>query len=92
MGLSANAEESGTCGPHLRWHLTDYGVLTISGKGEMYDYSYDNRAPWNNYNKRIIKRIIIGDDVTTIGKDAFADCRALTSVTIPNPTFCNLLT
>ena len=82
MGLSANAEESGTCGPNLKWHLTDYGVLTISGKGKMYDYSYDNnRAPWyGNY----IKRIIIGDGITTIGRLAFQYCRALTSVTIPN--------
>ena len=82
MGLSANAEESGTCGPNLKWYLTDYGVLTISGKGKMYDYSYDNnRAPWyGNY----IKRIIIGDGITTIGRLAFQYCRALTSVTIPN--------
>ena len=84
MGLSANAETSGTCGPDLRWHLTDNAVLTISGKGKMYDYSYDNRAPWDNYNKRIIKRIIIGDGITTIGGYAFRDCSNLTSVTIPN--------
>ena len=83
MGLSANAEESGTCGPDLKWHLTDNGVLTISGNGEMYDYSYyyNNSAPWGRYD---IKRIIIGDGVTTIGRDAFAGCSALTSVTIPN--------
>ena len=87
MGLSANAEESGICGPDLRWHLTDNGVLTISGKGKMNDYSYynrvpyDYRAPWDN---NIIKLIIIGDGVTTIGKYAFYRCKALTSVTIPN--------
>ena len=85
MGLSANAEESGTCGPHLRWHFTDNGVLTISGKGKMYDYSFYNRAPWGKYNiKRIIKRIIIGDGITTIGSRAFYTCSALISVTIPN--------
>ena len=81
MGLSANAETSGTCGPNLKWHLTDNGVLTISGKGEMYDYSNDNKAPWGNDG---IKRIIIGDGVTTIGGYAFYICSALTSVTIPN--------
>ena len=81
MGLSANAEESGTCGPNLRWHLTDNRVLTISGKGKMYDYSDKNRAPWGKYT---IKRIIIGDGVTTIGKAAFRDCSNLISVTIPN--------
>lgn len=84
MGLSANAEKSGTCGPDLRWHLTDdNGVLTISGKGEMYDYSGRNGAPWG-WARYDIKRIIIGDGVTTIGEDAFYDCSALTSVTIPN--------
>ena len=98
MGLSANAEKSGTCGPNLKWHLTDNGVLTISGKGEMNDYLDYNRSPWS---KSDIKRIIIGDGVTTIGVFAFYGCNALTSVTIPNSvttigygTFsgCNALT
>ena len=83
MGLSANAEESGTCGPDLRWHLTDNGVLTISGKGEMYGYLYPKRAPWGDSPEKV-KRIIIGDGITTIGQAAFAGCSALTSVTIPN--------
>ena len=82
MGLSANAEESGTCGPDLRWHLTDNAVLTISGKGKMYDYSNNNRAPWEGYGK--VKRIKIGDGVTTIGDYAFYNCTSLASVTIPN--------
>ena len=82
MGLSANAEESGTCGANLKWHLTDDGVLTISGEGEMTDYSYSNRSPW--YDGQNIKRIIIDDSVTTIGDEAFNECSALTSVTIPN--------
>ena len=81
MGLSANAETSGTCGPDLTWHLTDNGVLTISGKGKMYDYSSLNGAPWHDYD---IKRIIIGDGITRIGGYAFFNCSALTSVTIPN--------
>ena len=81
MGLSANAEESGFCGPNLTWHFTDDGVLTISGKGKMYDFSYFNVGLWYEYD---IKRIIIGDGVTTIGEYAFKYCSSLTSVTIPN--------
>ena len=86
MGLSANAEESGTCGANLKWHLADNGVLTISGKGKMYDYSFfDDVSPWAKYKiKQDIKQIIIGDGVTTIGSSAFGNCFALTSVTIPN--------
>ena len=78
MGLSANAEESGICGPDLKWHLTDDGVLTITGKGEMYDYSY---TPWS-YDD--LTRVIIGNGVTTIGEAAFRSCSHLTSVNIPN--------
>ena len=84
MSLSANAEKSGTCGPNLKWHLNDNGVLTITGKGEMNNFPYSNGAPWGNYNERIIKRIIIGDGITTIGEEAVLFCRYLTSVTIPN--------
>ena len=78
MGLSAKAESSGTCGPNLKWLLTDDGVLTITGKGEMYDYSY---TPWS-YDD--LTRVIIGNGVTTIGKNAFVGRSSLTSVTIPN--------
>ena len=84
MGLSANAEDSGTCGPNLKWHLNDDGVLTITGKGEMYDYNdrgYYVGGPWGYYD---IKRVIIGDSVTSIGNEAFRQCGSLTSVTIPN--------
>ena len=82
MGLSANAEKSGTCGPDLRWHLTDNGVLTITGKGRMYDYSFfDDVSPWRYFG---VKQIIIGDSVTTIGEYAFIYCRSLTSVSISN--------
>lgn len=93
MDLLANAENSGTCGPNLKWLFTDNGVLIISGKGKMNDYTYDNKAPWYEYD---IKRIIIGDGVTTIGEEAFWYCSSLTSVTIPNSVtyiggeaFCN---
>ena len=80
MGLSAKAESSGTCGPNLKWHLMDDGVLTISGTGKMDNYLY-SVAPWYY---RDVKQIIIGDGVTTIGQAAFRNRGSLTSVTIPN--------
>ena len=84
VSLSAYAERSGTCGDNLQWKLTDEGVLTITGTGEMNNYGTReyNRSPW--YAAESVKQVIIGDGVTTIGEWAFLDCSSLTSVTIPN--------
>ena len=80
VSLSAYAEESGTCGKHLKWKLTDEGVLTITGTGEMQDWVEGNPHPWPSD----IKQVIIGDGVTTIGYKAFYYCLSLKSVTIGN--------
>ena len=66
---------------NLEWKLTDEGVLTITGTGEMQDWN-DYSSPW--YENESVKQVIIGDGVTTIGDWAFSYCRALTSITIPN--------
>ncbi|MBO5008581.1 MAG: leucine-rich repeat protein [Clostridia bacterium] len=62
---------SGTCGDNLTWALDDTGTLTISGTGDMEDYSsYGSTAPWFSY--RIdIKKLIVQNGVTSIGDFAF---------------------
>ena len=65
---------SGNCGPNVTWTVDSAGVLTISGKGEMENYTSDD-APWENY-KPQIKKIVIKEGVTAIGKWAFAHCEA----------------
>ena len=84
IAIEAKAESySGECGENLTWTLdTDTGVLTISGTGAMTDYT-DEGAPWYPYCD-IIKTVIIGDGVTTIGNTAFRDYTAITEVTIPD--------
>jgi hypothetical protein len=39
------AQTSGTCGENLTWTLSD-GTLTVSGTGEMTNYSDPSTAPW----------------------------------------------
>ena len=82
--LAADIVDSGTCGAegdgsNLTWTLDSEGVLTISGSGDMHDYS----APWYGSRSRV-KSAVIADSVTSIGKYAFYDCTSLTSVTIPD--------
>ncbi|MBR3789616.1 MAG: leucine-rich repeat domain-containing protein, partial [Clostridia bacterium] len=61
------------------WFLDD-GVLYISGTGAMADYGANN-TPWKDYTTQI-KKVVVGDGVTSIGNYAFYGCTALTSVII----------
>lgn len=70
---------SGECGNNLTWELTSDGTLTISGTGTMYNYSLFG-TPWYNLT---VKSVIITSDVTTIGNYAFASCRSLITVSLP---------
>ncbi|MCD7797769.1 MAG: leucine-rich repeat domain-containing protein, partial [Clostridiales bacterium] len=79
----ADVIDSGTCGDNLTWVLTSDGVLTVSGEGEMKDYSGANTGPWHSYCESIIS-IVIENGVTSIGRCAFWDCTGLISVTIGN--------
>ncbi len=77
---------NGTCGDNLTWTLnTGSGILTISGTGEMtnYTYGFSPNTPWYSY-RSSIKTVTIEDGVTSIGSYAFYYCSSLTSVTIPN--------
>ena len=76
---------SGTCGAqgnNLTWQLTCDGTITISGSGDMEDYDYYGHTPWYSY-ENVIKNVVIGDNVTHIGNQAFSRLHNLVSVTIP---------
>ena len=70
---------SGTCGENAAWTLDSEGVLNITGDGPMSDNN-TNHAPWEAY-KYQIKQIVIGKDITYIGKFNFFRCSRLETVT-----------
>ncbi len=78
---SENSANSGICGENLNWSFSD-GVLTISGYGEMYDYSDYNAVPWGAVGQQI-QEIVVTDGVNSIGDYAFYWCSNLRRVVLP---------
>ncbi len=79
------ADYSGTCGENVTWELDiETGVLTISGTGEMKDYSnLSSYAPWYTYRENI-SLVRIGDGITSIGRFSFYECVKLKTISLSN--------
>ena len=72
-----------TPGKYMEWKYDEEtATLTIFGKGSMGNYNLNDR-PWEEY-EREIKKVIIEDGITTVGKNAFRECYALESIVIPD--------
>ncbi len=85
---------SGTCGETAEWELDrTEGILRISGSGAIYDYNGTwmeenpekgyredmELPPWTEYREEIVS-LEIGDEITVIGENAFANCDYLAEV------------
>ncbi|MBE6741816.1 MAG: fibronectin type III domain-containing protein [Ruminococcaceae bacterium] len=74
----------GKCGYAVEYLLDlQTGELTISGRGDMYNYGdFENRSPF--FNSEEITSVVIKSGVSTVGSYAFNDCSSLRSVEISN--------
>ena len=76
----------GDCGDDLTWELTLDGLFTVSGSGDMKNYSYSSgssTAPWYEYRERITS-LIIGEGVTGVGNYAFYRCSSMAEISLPD--------
>ena len=90
---------SGTCGNNLTWVLTDDYTLTISGTGDMDDFTGSDQ-PWDDYTQKITA-VVMEDGATSVGDYAFFHCYSITAVDLPDSVqtigvstffYCNHLT
>lgn len=83
-----NAVGDERCGNSVTWDLSADGVLTISGTGTMWDYTWNWDENWNmdvppwRDNILDIKAVVIEQGVTTIGEMAFWDAENLQTISI----------
>ena len=80
--VQAQNPTSGTAGP-LTWKYdTGTKTLTISGKGEMPNYTWKDKAPWQEHTREM-QILVVEEGVTGIGDYAFQGAGNLISVTLP---------
>lgn len=76
----ANGKENG-----ISWSVTSDGLLTLtteSGVSTIKNYDYNETyAPWEPYAAQV-KKIVIGENITYIGKHAFYGCKNATEIEI----------
>ena len=73
--------DSGTCGENVTWTLDSEGVLTITGTGDMTNYTSSSECPWYSESASIVS-VVVEDDVTNIGNYAFENLDNLTTATL----------
>ena len=81
VGLITDIVDSGTFGENFTWVLTNDGLLSINGTGDMPDWPAE--SPWELYDS-LIQTVLITGHVTSIGSRAFMGCDSLVSLTLPN--------
>lgn len=79
---SAAEVASGICGEHVSWSFDGAGTLTISGTGNMTEYSLYSEVPWYSYRESIYNAVIM-PGVTSVAPYCFWRDTNLKSVSIP---------
>ncbi len=72
------------CGEDAKWILDSEGTLFIYGTGEMdnWNFSETNLPPW--YGITRVKKVLVGEGITTIGDYAFSYCPNICEINIPD--------
>ena len=78
-----SSDETKKCGDNLTWTFSQgTNTLTISGTGEMWNYSDEYPSPWKEI-RQDIKKVVVEEGVSSIGEQAFR-YSAIESINLPN--------
>ena len=71
---------AGNCSSTVHFSLDKEGLLTVAGRGHIPDYGM-GEAPWSAFSASI-KAVSVEEGIDIVGKNAFAGCKNLMSVTL----------
>ena len=89
---------NGSCGKgndgsyrdNVVYKLDADGTLTLTGSGVIGEFAWDGRyQPWKDFRDQI-KKVVIGEGITTIGSGAFAYCKKIESVKLPTSSLTSI--
>lgn len=67
-------------GSNILWAFDEAtGTLALKGTGKMKDYTLRTKSPWNDQ-KLAVKKLIMSDDITTVGEYAFYETNTLEEI------------
>ena len=80
--LSYKELQTGKAGDRISWTFDENsGILTLEGKGKMKDRLYSGEF---NYIRNDVRRVVVGEGITSTGENAFSHMPNLTSVVLPS--------
>ena len=79
---AADDQDFGECGANLTYTLSNNGVLTITGDGDMTNFTDAGSVPWFKQRTRI-SSVVFDGNVTSIGSYAFNYCTKLSQCALP---------
>ena len=83
QGAATSGNYGVNMGDNIKWTFDEKtGTLTLYGNGEMYDLPDSEYAPWYSL-KKDIKKIVVGNGITSIGTNAFYNMVQATDIVIP---------
>lgn len=85
IGVNAASSPTGSCGSKATYKYDSAtATLTISGTGAVSNYGrLINKAPWIDY-KSNIKKVVVNEGITELGRCNFYNCTELISTTLPS--------
>ena len=67
----------------MHWSISTDGVLTITGTGDMPDYTSSTGSPWYDFRDYILS-IVVDDGITKIGDGTFCHLDKMVSISLSN--------
>lgn len=80
---SLYGDRGNLAGENITWSVDlDTSTLTLSGTGDMFEFEYNDDAPWIDY-ASLVENIVFEGSITSIGACSFYNFGYLDVVTIP---------